>query len=108
GESGRNRRCHERQHGERENEISDRYYHEIGEEKYRRDEIKIPIDKQQRSNPGRQRNRCSASETAAYRSKESPRPTQQQTWQKWIRGNDSFKASKHWIGQQHDGAHHGE
>ena len=54
------RRGQDREHRDGENEEGDWNYNQVGKQRNRGDEMKIPEDERQRAKPGRERDRSSA------------------------------------------------
>src|SRR4030095_8441787 len=89
---------------DRENEKSNRHDDQIRHQRNRRDDIKIPKHRRQRTEPCRERNTGSAAEPFAASVHPTLRGAQQASWQERIGSGPALQKYGKWIGKQYDGA----
>src|ERR1700719_3368991 len=99
----RQQRCREkREERDCQNEEGNRHHREVGEQRDRRDKMKIPQDERQRADPGRKRNRCATAHPLKANVQQTARTTQQNPRQKWTGSTPAPQKTEERIGQQND------
>src|SRR4029453_16367004 len=85
---------------DRENEKSNRHDDQIRHQRNRRDDIKIPKHRRQRTEPCRERNTGSAAEPFEASVHPTLRAAQQASWQERIGSGPALQKYGKWIGKQ--------
>src|SRR6266480_3949161 len=102
--SGEKRRGKKGKKRNRENEESNRDHDQIGHQRNRCNDVKIPKHQRQRTEPCCEGNAGSATKPFKGSVHPTSRATQEASWKERIGGRPALQKFRKWIGQQYDGA----